>query len=66
MVDSEIDENLPQAKPAELATTEEEVAYLSDEQLISALVLQIDPPESASERVTDEDIGDQLDEVSEE
>ena len=36
------------------------------EQLISALVLQIDPPESASERVTDEDIGDQLDEVSEE
>ena len=66
VVDSEIDGNLPQSKPAELATTEEEVVYLSDEQLISALVLQIDPPESSSERVPDEDIGDQLDEVSEE
>jgi len=30
------------------------------------LVLQIDPPESSSERVPDEDVGEQLDEVSEE
>ncbi len=36
VVDSEIDGNLPQSKPAELTTTEEEVVYLSDEQLISA------------------------------
>ncbi|PKB60710.1 MAG: 50S ribosomal protein L4 [SAR202 cluster bacterium Ae2-Chloro-G2] len=66
VVDSEIDSNLPQAMPSDLATAKEEVVSLSDEQLISALVLQIDTPDSSSETVREGDMGDQLDEVPEE
>ena len=65
VVDLETGKNVPEPMPAAPATTDEEVVYLSDEQLISALVLQIDPPESSVETDPDEDAGDQLDEVSE-
>ena len=64
VVDLETGKNVPKPMPAAPATTDEEVVYLSDEQLISALVLQIDPPESSLGRKPGEDIGDQLDEVS--
>ena len=64
VVDPEADKDASQSVPSALATADEEVAYLSDEQLISALVLQIDPPESSLGRKPGEDTGDQLDEVS--
>ena len=66
VVDSETDSNLPQAMPSDLAMAEEAVVSLSDEQLISTLVLQIDTPDSSSETVREEEIRDQLDEVPEE
>ena len=64
VVDPEADKDASQSVPSALATADEEVVYLSDEQLISALVLQIDPPESSLGRKPGEDTGDQLDEVS--
>ncbi len=66
VVDSEIDSNLPQAMPSDLATAEEEVVSLSVELLFSAVGLQIDTPDSSSESAREGDTGDQLDEVPEE